>query len=75
MCTASLAETMARSVCSLQPAIASILWVKPSDSVTTFKKYWLIYVLEGGYIFGEAGSHALFIDFIVGLHDLAVVAV
>ena len=75
MCTASLAETMARSVCSFQPAIASIPWVKPSDSVTTFKKYWLIFVLEGGYIFGEAGSHALFIDFLVGLHDLAVVAV
>ena len=52
-----------------------ILWVKPSDSVTTFKKYWLIFVLEGGYIFGEAGSHALIIDFLVGLHDLAVVAV
>jgi hypothetical protein len=67
---------MAQSVCSFQPAIAIIPWKKkPSDSVTTFKKYWLIFVLEGGYIFGEAGSHALFIDFIVGLHDLAVVAV
>ena len=75
MCTASLAETMAQSVCSFQPAIASIPWVKPSDSVTAIKKKMLIFVLEGGYIFGEAGSHALLIDFIVGPNDLAVVAV
>ena len=75
MCTASLAETMAQSVCSFQPAIAIIPWVKPSDSVTAIKKYWLIFVLEGGYIFGGAGSHALLIDFIVGPNDLAVVAV
>jgi hypothetical protein len=28
---------MAKSVCSFQPAIAIIPWVKPSNSVTTIK--------------------------------------
>ena len=74
MCTASLAETMAQSVCSFQLAISIIPWVKPSDPVTAIKKYWLIFVLEGG-VFFWAGSHALLIDLIVGPNDLAVVAV
>ena len=59
MCTASLAETMAQSVCSLQPAIAIISWAKPSDSVTAIEKYWLIFVLEGRCNIFFAGSHAL----------------
>ena len=59
MCTASLAETMAQSVCSLQPAIAIILWAKPSDSVKAIEKYWLIFVFEGRCNIFFEGSHAL----------------
>ena len=75
MCTASLAETMAQSVCSFQPAIAIIPWVKPSDSFTAIKKDWLIFVFEGRCNIFFAGSHALLIDLRVGSTDLAVVAV
>ena len=75
MCTASLAETMAQSVCSFQPAIAIIPWVKPLASVTAIKKDWLIFVFEGRCNIFFAGSPALLIDLRVGPNDLAVVAV
>ena len=45
MCTASLVETMAQSLCSSQPAIAIIPWVKPSKSGATIKT-WFVFVFK-----------------------------